>query len=221
MARIKKGVLGGLSGKVGNVIGGKVRGTDYLRSLPTGNTNANTILQQAQRAKFATVINFLKPMRDIVRIGFKPEAGRNSGFNAAMSYNFHHALVGDFDTGFAIDFVKALIASGDLPSVEGATLASTVARQIDLTWDNNATEALAGEQDALYLGVFNSEEGIGLSRINYAQRVDGALSVLLPPSYSGETVHCFAGFFGSQYAVSSPTLQMVSRSVYIGSVVVA
>ena len=34
MATIKKGILGGVSGKVGNVVGGNWKGVDYLRSLP-------------------------------------------------------------------------------------------------------------------------------------------------------------------------------------------
>ncbi|MBU3928133.1 MAG: hypothetical protein KKB74_10035, partial [Bacteroidetes bacterium] len=148
MGTFKKGILGGLSGKVGNVVGGNVRGTDYLRSLPTGNTNANTILQQTQRMKFAAVINFLRPMKDIVRIGFKPEAGKLSGFNVAMSYNFHQALVGDYDQGFEMNYEKVLIARGELPTIEGATIESTVARQLDLTWEDNSVESLAGPEDA-------------------------------------------------------------------------
>ncbi|MDK2788577.1 MAG: hypothetical protein PWP07_1822, partial [Epulopiscium sp.] len=36
MARIKKGILGGVSGRLGNVIGGSWKGVDYLRSLPSG-----------------------------------------------------------------------------------------------------------------------------------------------------------------------------------------
>ena len=220
MGKLKKGILGGLSGKVGNVVGGKVRGTDYLRSLPTGNTNANSILQQTQRQKFATVMNFLRPMKEIVRIGLKPTGGKLSGFNVAMSYNFRHALVGDYDTGFAIDFEQALLADGDLPTIEGIQLESTVERQLDLTWQDNSAESLAGPTDALYVGIFNADQGKGVVRINYAQRAQGSLSILLPSTYSGQTIHCYAGFFGSQYAVSSLSSQMISTSVYLGSVVV-
>lgn len=221
MGTFKKGILGGLSGKVGNVVGGNVRGTDYLRSLPTGNTNANTILQQTQRMKFAAVINFLRPMKDIVRIGFKPEAGKLSGFNVAMSYNFHQALVGDYDQGFEMNYEKVLIARGELPTIEGATIESTVARQLDLTWEDNSAESLAGPEDALYVGIYNADQRIGQARINPAQRAVGSASILLPATYSGETIHCYAGFFGNQYAVAAPTALMVATSVYIGSLVVA
>ena len=42
MGKISQGILGGLSGKVGNVIGGNWKGIDYLRIKPSEVANPRT-----------------------------------------------------------------------------------------------------------------------------------------------------------------------------------
>jgi hypothetical protein len=42
MGTIKKGVLGGFSGKVGSVVGASWKGIDYIRSLPASVKNPRT-----------------------------------------------------------------------------------------------------------------------------------------------------------------------------------
>ena len=59
MAKIKKGILGGISGTVGNVVGGNWRGIDYIRSKPSSVRNPNTEAQRAQRMRFRLVMSFL------------------------------------------------------------------------------------------------------------------------------------------------------------------
>lgn len=49
MAQIKKGILGGFSGKVGTVVGANWRGKDIIRSLQKSNNKAPTDLQLLQR----------------------------------------------------------------------------------------------------------------------------------------------------------------------------
>jgi len=221
MARIKNGVLGGLSGKVGNVVGGNWRGIDYLRSVPTGTRQANTILQQTQRLKFKTVVEFLKTQTDIVRIGFKPDAGKQSGFNVAVSYNYHHALLGDFDRGFHIDYANALLSNGDKPQLEQPGIQSTAAHQLQLNWENNSSEPGASSNDILFVGIFNPDKGLGAVRINPAQRSDGSVDINLPANFSGDLVHCYAGFFDPLVLLGAATRKAVSPSQYLGTVTVA
>jgi len=58
MAEIKKGILGGFSGKVGTVIGVNWRGKDIIRSLPKASKKAPTEEQLIQRVKFRKTIVF-------------------------------------------------------------------------------------------------------------------------------------------------------------------
>ena len=71
MGTIKQGILGGFSGKVGTVIGGSWKGISYMRSQAQSVKNPRTDGQLSQRSKFALALDFLKPLTDIVRTGFK------------------------------------------------------------------------------------------------------------------------------------------------------
>jgi len=221
MATIKNGILGGISGKVGNVIGGNWNGIDYLRSVPTGVKQANTILQQSQRMKFKALIDFLRPQKELIRTGFHSMANKVSAFNVAVSYNYHHALAGDFDTGFSIDYSKALLASGNLPYIEGLSAESTTAGQLNLSWTDNSDESGAAADDILYVDVYNPTKGTAVIRINPATRSAGSVVVNLPAGYSGDIVHCYAGFFGIRVLSGIATRNTVSSSMYIGPVTVA
>lgn len=70
MATIKKGILGGFSGKVGTVIGGNWKGIDYMRSLPKKSSKPATALQNDQRIKFTIAMAFIKPISKLVTKGF-------------------------------------------------------------------------------------------------------------------------------------------------------
>ena len=71
MGKISQGVLGGFSGKIGNVVGGSWKGIDYMRIKPASVANPRTAAQVDQRSKFSIVLNFLQPMTEFLRVGFK------------------------------------------------------------------------------------------------------------------------------------------------------
>lgn len=96
MGTIKKGILGGVSGKIGNVVGASRKGIDYLRVLSASVSDAKPPAQNTQRNKFAIVIKFLQPIKEFIRIGYRGQAAKQSAFNAAMSYNYHNALTGEY-----------------------------------------------------------------------------------------------------------------------------
>lgn len=88
-----KGANGAFSGKVGSVVGANWRSIDYLRSLPRPSKRKATEKQQAQRAKFAMVMEFLNPLRDLINIFYSDKNERkNTGFNKAF-----HKLLNEVD----------------------------------------------------------------------------------------------------------------------------
>jgi len=52
MAEIKQGILGGVSGKVGTVVGANWKGKNIIRSKSRKTSKKPTVLQLNQRAKF-------------------------------------------------------------------------------------------------------------------------------------------------------------------------
>lgn len=76
MGKISQGILGGLSGKVGNVIGGNWKGIDYLRIKPSEVANPRTEGQVNQRNKFTVTLEFLQPNIDFIKVGYKGYASK-------------------------------------------------------------------------------------------------------------------------------------------------
>ncbi len=122
MARVIGGVNGTVSGKVGNVIYYSSNGGDYIRSLPKKRRNLPpTPKQILQRARFAAVQQWLKPIIPLIRAGFREYAPRQTAHNSAMSYNLQHALIADGD-GFEINPEAFAFSIGLLLGVEQASM---------------------------------------------------------------------------------------------------
>ena len=112
MGKISQGILGGVSGKVGNVIGGSWKGIDYLRIKPSSVANPRTEGQVTQRYKFTAALEFLQPSRDFIKVGFKNFANGMTEFNYAMSYILANAVTGD-GISASVDYTNALVSKGN------------------------------------------------------------------------------------------------------------
>lgn len=213
MGKISQGILGGFSGKVGNVIGATWKGIDYMRIKPAHVKNPKTDDQVSQRNKFTTVLEFLQPMKDFIKVGFKLYAIKKTEFNSAMSYNLLNAVTG-VSPNFSIDYTKALIARGALKSALNPAVASAVVGNVAYTWDDNSAELNAEATDQAMLLIYNEAKGEAVFITEGAARNVGSQTLTVPDSYSGDTVHAFIGF------MSVDGIE-ISNSLYVGSVVVA
>jgi len=154
MGKIGQGILGGLSGKVGNVIGGSWKGIDYIRIKPTSVANPRTEGQVNQRNKFTATLEFLQPNKDFVNVGYKSFAIKQTAFNAAMSYVLNNAIIG-VTPDFSVDYSSALLSKGILSKALNPTADLTTAGQVSFSWDDNSTENNAKRTDKAMLLVYN------------------------------------------------------------------
>ena len=86
MGTIKKGILGGVSGKVGTIVGVHWKSSYYIRAHAAKVSNPRTPKQQEQRGKFATVFGFLKTIKPFIRIGYK-EFAEDTDITMVLAYN--------------------------------------------------------------------------------------------------------------------------------------
>jgi hypothetical protein len=110
---ITQGILGGFSGKVGPVVGGKWKAIDYMRSyvIPA---NPNTAGQQTVRTKFAKLILLAKKvLPTIIHSYWDPFYSDMSGFNAWVSQNYN-TLDGSNDLQYTSKMTNGSLES--LPS---------------------------------------------------------------------------------------------------------
>lgn len=220
MGTISKGILGGVSGKVGNVVGANWKGIDYLRIKPAAVSNPNTDLQSAQRLKFSLLLKLLQPVGELIRIGFKAYAIKMSAFNAAFSYNYREAVSGSFPS-YAIDYSKVLLSRGNLPGAVNAACMSSESGKVKLTWVNNSGSSMAQDTDTAIAVIINPDNNQAVYLLNAGERSGEQVDIEVPADFSGKTVHCFLSFMAIGAALSGQAKNSISNSSYAGNVVVA
>lgn len=214
MAKVlKTSKIGPLSGKIGDVVTSKWNGISYVRDVPSKSTRPASQAQLEQRARFALMNSFMKKVTPYVNIGFKEYAVGKTCSNVAITMNTQHLIVGDYPD-YTIDITKLVLSQGSLRSPSQTVLKSEQTGVITLDWKSNTTRGYAKPDDQLMILVFEETTGDVEMDIRIAQRSAGSYDMDLDEEYSGQTVHVFASFVSNDG-------QMVSDSVYVGSVEVA
>jgi hypothetical protein len=156
MAIIKQGILGGLSGKIGSVVGSSWKGRAILKSLPLSVANPRTAGQVSQRTAFA-LISILSSviLTFIVRPVYNPISGNVTGSNLFTSQNKA------FYTGAGVfDSANAFIGGGTLPADKASSGTWSVPTQsIDIGWINSAAPGNVRETDLVYAFVLEPVSG--------------------------------------------------------------
>lgn len=209
MAKLSKGILGGISGTVGNVVGGNWRGIDYIRSKPSSVRNPNTEGQRRQRMRFRLVMSLLKRSRSFITIGFRNGVQGQTEMNRAMSLNVREAITGTYPD-LEIDPEALVVSTGDLQGSSVSGMDLSIAGTATLTWVNEAGAGNASNDDAAMALLYNMDKGAVVYRLHGASREDETLEVNLPSSWSGDTVAGYLTF-------RSETGRDVSNSQYLGT----
>jgi hypothetical protein len=209
MGKIGQGILGGLSGKVGNIIGGSWKGIDYIRIKPTSVANPRTEGQVNQRNKFRVTLEYLQANKGFVKIGYKSFATKKTEFNAAMSYILNNAI-GGIAPDFTVDYSLALLSRGTLSGVLNGVTDLATPGQVSFDWDDNSAEGNANATDKAMLLVYNPSKKESISILDGVDRTVGSQVVTIPNTYAGETVELFMAFVSADGKI-------VSNSVYLGS----
>jgi len=213
MGKISQGILGGFSGKVGNVIGGNWKGIDYMRVRPASVANPQTEGQVEQRSRFSTVLQFLQPLNGFLKVGFRNYAVKMTQFNSAMSYNIKNAIIGVYPD-YVIDFENALISRGGLSGALNPTVNSPAAGQVEFNWVDNSTDVNTKPTDKAMVLVYNPAKKESVYLTDGATRSTESQTLTVPNLYSGDTVYAFIAFI-------SEDGKEISNSKYVGEVVVA
>lgn len=190
MASIKKGILGGFSGKVGTVVGASWRGIDIIRSLPKESQKEPSEKQLLQQDKFRIAVTFLQPLKSIQSLYFGSGSGVKSRVNLATSYTISEAIQVVADVPELV-YSKVLITKGELSGFQNAAVAMQAGGVVEISWEDNSTQgnASAGDQVSVVcyckdLKDFQIFEGI-------AVRSDLSVTVTLPNFCVGKPIEVY------------------------------
>lgn len=157
MAKIKSGILGGVSGTLGPVTGGIWKGIPYLRAKSKKKKKKPaTPAQIESRQKLRFMNNFLVPFHSYLTIGFMHDAEQRTEISAAFSKNYHTAVSGAYP-GYIVDYSKFQISIGDLPTVTNVAISMAAPDLLEFTWKSNNSSAKARSNDQLMLVLYSEE----------------------------------------------------------------
>lgn len=208
MARVIGGVNGTVSGKVGNVIYYSSNGGDYIRSLPERKRNLPpTPKQIRQRARFAAVQQWLKPIIPLIRTGFRDYAPRQTPHNSAMSYNLQHALIAEGE-GFEVNPEAFAFSIGLLPGVAEARMVQD-GDKVHFHWEVDDNISFKNELDRSMLLLYRPGSEVSKFLIYGNERIQLTDSLCIRGFNPGDICHGYLAFISAED-------QQVSNSVYLG-----
>jgi len=212
MGRIKKGILGGFSGKVATVVGASWLGIDYMRGLPNISGAPASEEQLAQRNKMALLRGFLLGLKSIIGRCVQ-NIEKYTPMNEAISYNLKNTIKGTYPNQ-SINFPQLLFSKGELMGAWSPKVTSTQSGAIDFSWENGNFTPMRSADDQVILVVYDSEEKNFCSLCNAAKREEKTARLIVPPTFKGHSVHCYISFY-------SESRKLASTNEYLGEVIVS
>lgn len=183
MGIIKRGILGGVANKIGNVVGSSWKGIATLRSLPLSVANPRTLAQRTNRNSFSIMSKLgSQVLATVCQPLWNRDAKQMSGFNAYVMYNKRA-----YDADPAAWLTNPIMSKGSLSSNLESTILSADSSLIDLIYTTNLVNPQDSEDDIVYVQVIrqnNSDEDKPLFEakgfITTAKRSSGNVHVANP-----------------------------------------
>ncbi len=210
MGRLNMGILGGISGKVGTVVGGRWKGVEYIRSVGARRNRKPSFNQEVHRAKFTLAINFLREMSDLLAVTF-PDTGKMSGFNEATGVIINKAVTGLYPD-LKIDYKEVQLSKGRWRNPDALAAASPAAGVVTFTWKNNVSLGKTRDTDKAILVVYCESLNLPVFAINAGLRSEETATIAVP-GFSGKPVQTWIAFISENESDTS-------NSVHTGELIV-
>lgn len=153
MGIIKRGILGGVANKIGNVVGSSWKGIATLRSLPLSVANPNTLAQRTNRNSFSIMS---KLGSDVLATVCQPlwnrDAKQMSGFNAYVMNN-KRAFDEDPETWIA----NPIMSKGNLSATLSNVGINNGGADLALVFDTSLKNPQDASDDIAYVQVIHQD----------------------------------------------------------------
>ena len=210
MGRLKNGINGPFKGKIGTVVGINWRGEEIVRSAPGLWTKPPTPAQLKQRKVMAMISSWLKPLKELILIGYQVYSGKKTPMNMAISFTMKEALKVE-DGVKTIDYPKAVFSRGELIISWIIEILTLVDALVHIKWENTAPSTFNKETDLANFIIYNPVKEQFVTFENMALRSDKEAGLQLPKNFSGDFVHCYMHYV-------SEAGDSVSTTNYLGEI---
>ena len=219
------GLVGGVTGKFGNIIGYYRRGKFLGRAYNPHTTNVKSKLQQRQRARWSVAMEFLRPALGVLRTGFEyrnPSYQLPFAIKANMPYITNSA---PDDT--EISYAEIQLSDGMFDKFADVTaVPSSASGKVNLTLkeDDSFRSFIPSEYDTatgkVYLACYCPTEKKWAFGIPYGESELGdEMEISCPASFVGSIVHVYAFLaLGAERVLGEGIPAYCSATMYVGSV---
>lgn len=153
MGVIKRGILGGVSNKIGNVVGSSWKGIATLRSLPLSVANPNTKEQRDNRTSFSIMSKLgSEVLATVCQPLWNRDAKQMSGFNAYVMCNKKA-----FDADPLEWFINPVMSKGSLSAELLTATIDSVNNRIDCTCSTDLKSPQDSEDDIAYIQIIHQD----------------------------------------------------------------
>lgn len=153
MGIIKRGILGGVANKIGNVVGSSWKGIATLRSLPLSVANPRTLAQRTNRDSFSL---FSKLGSDVLTTVCQPlwnrDAKQMSGFNAYVMENKRA-----YDADYAAWLANPIMSKGSLSATLIAAVLNNAENRIDINYSTDLLNPQDADDDKAYVQLIHQD----------------------------------------------------------------
>lgn len=220
MAKLNKGILGPIIGKLANVVGYIRLGAPVLRMAPVTRKKkkTRTEAQQAVNLRFKIVKSFIAKVNTFISVGFKLEVAGTTKIaeNAAVSYNIKNAVVGEYPD-LALDYAKVMISKGRLPAPSNPRV-ELQGNFIKFKWDVDADWAYKLKRDQVMMLAYLPANERTYYSLSSARRSVGedlleirTMAVARGSAKRDDVIETYMAFI-------SDDRQSISDSVYAGKI---
>ena len=203
MAKVSNGPLGGLNGKVDNLVFYVLNGQQICRTI--GDPGKPSKNQLANRQAMSVTMSLVKSIRDFISVSFQLEAQgtvRNA-HNLATSYIKKHALKGEYPN-IAVDYSKIELSHGTL---NGATDLKIEKKDkgVEVSWNREGQG-----DDMVMILLCHPLRKRSTSLINASRRDAGSCFIELGGYWLKEPIEAYICF-------KSADGKAISDSAYLGN----
>ena len=190
MGIIRRGILGGVSGKVANVIGGSWKGIEYLRSMPLSVANPRTTSQIANRDRFKSVTVLASEMlTTVVKPLWDRFAVSMSGFNDFCRVNKDVFNDGVFQESSLIISRGKMDAPTELTATENVP-----AHSFTVSWGTSLSDAYASADDEVYIAAIDGDGNFLAAVSGSVKRSAGTVTFSYPTTWTSISAYAYVAF---------------------------
>lgn len=208
MARLSQGILGGISGKIGNVVGSSWKGIPVIKSKPLSVANPRSAGQVSQRNSMTTIVAFATSLlADTIKPLWDRFAQKQSGYNAFVSEN-----IANCDENGLVSTSDFVISKGKMVAVDiNSAISSVASKETVIYFDTDLPDPYALSTDIAYAVAYSAVQKKMYTNPVKTTRAFGETVVRFDENVGlGETLVVYLAFKRADGTIVSNTSHEVS-----------